>query len=143
MVEATIRLRVADNEVRGRNSTSTDSSEPHGRRIFFRTWRPLCHAIDVEIGMPVRVEVEGLPPLAVFQLEDGSSTSPSDICTHGEASLSDGFVDGDEIECPWHSGRFCVRDGRATALPGDRADQGLQDAGGRRPGLHRDAPGSD
>ena len=81
------------------------------------TWRPLCHAIDVEVDVPVRVEREGLPPLAVFQLEDGSFHVTSDVCTHGEASLSDGFVVGDEIECPWHSGRFCIRDGRATALP--------------------------
>ena len=81
------------------------------------SWRPLCHAIDVEVGVPVRVDREGLPPLAVFQLEDGSFHVTSDVCTHGEASLSDGFVVGDEIECPWHSGRFCIRDGKATAPP--------------------------
>jgi phenylpropionate dioxygenase-like ring-hydroxylating dioxygenase large terminal subunit len=45
-----------------------------------------------------------------------------DTCTHGQASLSDGFVVGDEIECPWHSGRFCIRDGRATGAAGGRAD---------------------
>ena len=90
--------------------------------------------------MPVRVEVEGLPPLAVFQLDDGFYVT-DDTCTHGEASLCEGFVEGDEIECPWHSGRFCIKDGKATALPGDRADQGLQDAGRRRPGLHRGLPG--
>jgi nitrite reductase/ring-hydroxylating ferredoxin subunit len=26
-------------------------------------------------------------------------------------------VDGDEIECPLHAGRFCIRDGRATEEP--------------------------
>ena len=67
----------------------------------------------------------------------------SDVCTHGGASLSEGFVVGDEIECPWHSGRFCIRDGKATALPGDRADQGLPDPGRGRPDLHRDAAGRD
>ena len=80
-------------------------------------WRPLCHAIDVEVDVPMRVEREGLPVLAVFRLEDGSIHVTDDTCTHGQASLSDGFVVGDEIECPWHSGKFCVRDGRATALP--------------------------
>ncbi len=79
-------------------------------------WRPLCAAGDVEIGMPLRVETEGLPPLAVFHLEEGFYVT-DDTCTHGKASLSDGFVEGDEIECPWHSGKFCVKDGRATALP--------------------------
>lgn len=80
-------------------------------------WRPLCDAADVEVDVPRRVEVEGLPPLAVFRLEDGSVHVTDDTCTHGQASLSDGFVIGDEIECPWHAGKFCVRDGRATALP--------------------------
>jgi nitrite reductase/ring-hydroxylating ferredoxin subunit len=79
-------------------------------------WRPLCAAGSVEIGTPVRVEVEGLPPLAVFHLEDGFFVT-DDTCTHGEASLCDGFVEGDEVECPWHSGKFCVKDGKATAFP--------------------------
>ena len=79
-------------------------------------WRPLCAAADVEVGTPLRVEVEGLPPLAVFHLDDGFYVT-DDTCTHGEASLCDGFVEGDEIECPWHSGKFCVKDGEATAFP--------------------------
>ena len=81
-------------------------------------WRPLCAAADVEIGMPRRVEVGGLPPLAVFQLDDGFHVI-DDTCSHGRASLSEGFVEGDEIECPWHAGRFCIKDGRATAAPAE------------------------
>jgi nitrite reductase/ring-hydroxylating ferredoxin subunit len=80
-------------------------------------WLPLCQAADVEPEVPVRVEREGLPVLAVFRLEDGSLHVTDDTCTHGQASLSDGFVLGDEIECPWHAGKFCIRDGRATGLP--------------------------
>ncbi|RYE48512.1 MAG: non-heme iron oxygenase ferredoxin subunit [Hyphomicrobiales bacterium] len=79
-------------------------------------WRPLCAADAVESGTPLRVVIDGLPPLAVFNLEDGFFVT-DDTCTHGEASLCDGFVDGDEVECPWHSGKFCVRDGKATAFP--------------------------
>ena len=78
--------------------------------------RQLCPTGDVEIGMPRRVVVEGLPPLAVFQLEDGYFVI-ADTCTHGNASLVEGFIEGDDIECPWHSGRFCIRDGRATTFP--------------------------
>jgi len=81
------------------------------------SWQPLCDAVDVEVDVPLRVERDGLPALAVFRLDDGSIHVTDDTCTHGQASLSEGFVVGDEIECPWHSGRFCVRDGRATALP--------------------------
>jgi naphthalene 1,2-dioxygenase system ferredoxin subunit len=39
------------------------------------------------------------------------------ICTHGHARLCDGFLDGHEIECPLHQGKFDVRDGSARCLP--------------------------
>jgi naphthalene 1,2-dioxygenase system ferredoxin subunit len=39
------------------------------------------------------------------------------ICTHGHARLCDGFLDGHEIECPLHQGKFDVRDGRPTCEP--------------------------
>src|SRR5258705_12030736 len=80
------------------------------------TWLPVCPAGDIEIGTPIRVETPGLPPLAVFRLADGFYVT-NDTCTHGEASLCDGFVDGDEVECPFHSGGFCIKDGNATAYP--------------------------
>ena len=80
------------------------------------SWRPLCPIDDVEEGMPRRVVIDGLPPLAVFQMEDGYYVI-ADTCTHGRASLVEGFIEGDQIECPWHSGRFCIRDGKAMAAP--------------------------
>ena len=39
------------------------------------------------------------------------------ICTHGHARLCDGFLDGHEIECPLHQGKFDVRTGQATCAP--------------------------
>jgi naphthalene 1,2-dioxygenase system ferredoxin subunit len=39
------------------------------------------------------------------------------ICTHGQARLCDGFLDGHEIECPLHQGRFDVRSGQPTCDP--------------------------
>ena len=80
------------------------------------TWLALCATADVEIGAPKRIETSGLPPLAVFQLDDGFYVT-NDTCTHGEASLCDGFVDGGEVECPWHSGKFCIKDGSALTFP--------------------------
>jgi len=76
----------------------------------------LCKAADVEEESPLRVEVEGKAPLAVFNLA-GQYFVTDDTCTHGEASLADGFIEGEEIECPWHAGRFCIRTGKATAFP--------------------------
>jgi len=40
-----------------------------------------------------------------------------DICTHDEASLEQGYLDGFEIECPRHGACFDVRTGAVTALP--------------------------
>jgi naphthalene 1,2-dioxygenase system ferredoxin subunit len=39
------------------------------------------------------------------------------VCTHGHARLCDGFLDGHEIECPLHQGKFDVRDGKPTCAP--------------------------
>ena len=39
------------------------------------------------------------------------------LCTHEAAHLADGLVNGLVLECPKHSGRFDVRDGRALRVP--------------------------
>ena len=39
------------------------------------------------------------------------------ICTHGNALLSDGVLDGFTIECPKHNGRFDLRSGAAIRDP--------------------------
>ena len=44
-------------------------------------------------------------------------------CTHGQARLCDGFLDGHEIECPLHQGKFDVRDGKPLCEP---ASEGLR-----------------
>lgn len=79
-------------------------------------WRALFEADFIEAGTPQRVLVDGLPPLAIFRLPDGCFVT-DDTCTHGEAQLSDGFIEGDQIECPFHAGRFCIKTGEAKAMP--------------------------
>jgi nitrite reductase/ring-hydroxylating ferredoxin subunit len=76
----------------------------------------LCKTADVVPGSVKRADVPGLPPLAVFNL-GGTFYVTDDTCTHGQASLSDGYVEGDQIECPWHGGRFCIRTGEALTFP--------------------------
>ena len=39
------------------------------------------------------------------------------LCSHGNARLCDGFLDGHEIECPLHQGKFDVRTGAPTCAP--------------------------
>jgi p-cumate 2,3-dioxygenase ferredoxin subunit len=55
--------------------------------------------------------------LAVYNV-DGRIYATADLCTHGEASLSEeGILTGCTVECPWHFGTFDVTNGRATAMP--------------------------
>lgn len=39
------------------------------------------------------------------------------VCTHGHALLSDGFLEDGEIECPLHQGRFCIKSGQMMCAP--------------------------
>ena len=39
------------------------------------------------------------------------------LCTHGNARLCDGFVEGTSVECPLHQGRFDVKSGKALCEP--------------------------
>jgi nitrite reductase/ring-hydroxylating ferredoxin subunit len=75
----------------------------------------LCDAAEVEPDVPVQVVLDGLA-YAVFNL-DGDYYVTADLCTHGPGSLADGFVMDNEIECPFHQGRFDIRTGKATAAP--------------------------
>ena len=52
-----------------------------------------------------------------FYKVEGSIYATDNICTHGHARLCDGFLDGHEIECPLHQGKFDVRNGHATCEP--------------------------
>lgn len=76
----------------------------------------ICHAADVEVGTAKKVDIEGRPPLAIFHLEGGFFIT-EDTCTHGQASLCDGEIDGFEVECPFHQGAFDVRTGEALSAP--------------------------
>ncbi|MGQ0699274.1 MAG: non-heme iron oxygenase ferredoxin subunit [Panacagrimonas sp.] len=38
-------------------------------------------------------------------------------CTHEDFPLTEGLLDGGEVECPLHGARFCVRTGAARAVP--------------------------
>ena len=77
----------------------------------------VCGSGDLEPGRAKRVLVPDRAPLAVFNVA-GTFYVTDDDCTHGLSSLAkDGQVEGDEIECGWHGGRFNIRTGSATASP--------------------------
>jgi 3-phenylpropionate/trans-cinnamate dioxygenase ferredoxin subunit len=74
----------------------------------------VCAADELGPGKSRVVALE--TPIAVFNA-DGTLYAVSDTCTHATASLSDGYLDGDEIECPLHGARFCLRTGAALCQP--------------------------
>ena len=75
----------------------------------------LCKVEDVEVGAARRIEAAGLT-LAVYNL-DGEFLVTDDHCTHGPGSLSEGFIDGDLIECNFHQGVFNIRTGEVVRPP--------------------------
>jgi nitrite reductase/ring-hydroxylating ferredoxin subunit len=70
---------------------------------------------DVPVGEGLRVKLDQ-HEIAVFNI-DGEFYAIDDVCTHAFALLSEGFVEGDVIECPLHSGRFEIKTGKAVAAP--------------------------
>ena len=72
-----------------------------------------------EIGPGEMKYVEAGPddePICLINFE-GEFYALNDCCTHEYASLSDGEITGDEIECPLHGGAFEIRTGLPTNFP--------------------------
>lgn len=76
---------------------------------------PVLSLAELPEGEARRCEIAG-EQVALFHV-DGCVYATQDDCTHGRASLSDGYLIGDEVECPLHQGMFNVRTGKATAAP--------------------------
>ena len=75
----------------------------------------LCNTSDVDVGGALRVEKDDLI-LAVFNV-DGEFFVTDDACTHGPGSLSEGYVEGDVVECNFHNGQFNIRTGKVVSPP--------------------------
>ncbi|ANB76983.1 naphthalene 1,2-dioxygenase [Paraburkholderia phytofirmans OLGA172] len=64
----------------------------------------------------VTAVIAGGREVAIYSV-DGAVYATDNVCTHGHARLCDGFLDGHEIECPLHQGKFDVRSGKAMCEP--------------------------
>ena len=71
--------------------------------------------IEVAAGTALRVEAAGLT-VAVFNV-DGEFYVTDDACTHGPGSLSEGFIEGDVVECNFHNGQFNIKTGEVVSPP--------------------------
>ena len=75
----------------------------------------VCALNELAPGGARRLEVD--PPVAVFHTDDGDIYAIDDTCTHQDASLADGWLEGCEVECPLHASRFDLRTGAVDAPP--------------------------
>ncbi len=70
---------------------------------------------DLSPGEAMRVEVND-EEVALFNV-DGTYYAIGDVCTHAGGPLSDGELEGEEVECPWHGARYNVRTGEVLSPP--------------------------
>ncbi|UNX56047.1 non-heme iron oxygenase ferredoxin subunit [Georgenia sp. TF02-10] len=80
-----------------------------------------CDLTDLDPGEALRLELDGPDgaplPVAVVRDEEGDYHAISDVCSHGQVSLSDGEVEGRTIECWLHGSTFDLATGRPLSLP--------------------------
>jgi naphthalene 1,2-dioxygenase ferredoxin component len=82
-------------------------------------WVDALASDDLPTDDVIGVAVAGRD-IAIFAV-DGEVYATDNLCTHGRARLCDGFLDGHEIECPLHQGKFDVRNGQPTCAPVSQA----------------------
>jgi naphthalene 1,2-dioxygenase system ferredoxin subunit len=78
-------------------------------------WTDISALDEVPVEDVVGVDAAG-KELALYNV-DGQVYVTDNICTHGHARLCDGFLDGFEIECPLHQGKFDIRNGSPQCEP--------------------------
>ena len=78
-------------------------------------FKTVARVSDLEPGEMRQVKV-GRKRIAIINV-DGEFFAIDDTCTHEEASLSEGELYGDIVECPLHGAAFNVRTGEVEAFP--------------------------
>ena len=78
-------------------------------------WVDVVAEIALAEGEHVIVDVDGYD-VAVFKI-DGQFYAIEDVCTHDGAEIASGELEGDEIVCPRHGARFCVKTGQVKCAP--------------------------
>ncbi len=73
-------------------------------------------ALDAVPEGDVTAVMVGGKEIALYEVE-GEVFATDNLCTHGAARMSDGFLEGREIECPLHQGKFDVCTGKALCAP--------------------------
>jgi naphthalene 1,2-dioxygenase system ferredoxin subunit len=80
-----------------------------------QNWIEVAQVSDVPEDGTLLVNL-GAEPVCLYKV-GGRIFATHDTCTHGQASLADGFIENGEIECPLHQGRFSIETGKAVGVP--------------------------
>ena len=78
-------------------------------------WKTAGKVDDFASGQWRTIDVDGTQ-IVVFNL-GGEYFAIEDLCTHDGGQLTGGTVEGDQIVCPRHGARFCIRTGEALTAP--------------------------
>jgi naphthalene 1,2-dioxygenase system ferredoxin subunit len=84
-------------------------------RYMNEGWMDVAARADLPANDVIAVRTRN-HEIALYTVDD-EIFATDNICTHGHARLCDGFLEGTEIECPLHQGRFDVRTGKALCSP--------------------------
>ena len=76
----------------------------------------VCALSDLKLNEAKRVVVGG-KPIALVLDGTGSVHAIGDTCTHGDISLSEGFVEDETLECWAHGSQFSLLTGKPLSLP--------------------------
>jgi 3-phenylpropionate/trans-cinnamate dioxygenase ferredoxin subunit len=76
----------------------------------------VCQNGSLGEGEAIKLENASLT-IAVVN-SGGSVYAINDRCSHGNASMSEGYIEDDgTVECPLHAARFCLKTGAALCQP--------------------------
>lgn len=81
------------------------------------TWHRVASRSQLSPGNPLAVEIGD--KLIGLYLVDGEVYAIGNLCTHEFALLTEGFVEGDAVECPLHQARFSLKTGKVLSEPAD------------------------
>ena len=76
----------------------------------------VCRVDELSPANAVRVVLDGVA-ISVVRDSAGAVHAIGDTCTHGDISLSEGFVEEDGIECWAHGSKFSFATGKPLNLP--------------------------
>lgn len=82
------------------------------------TWHRCASRDDLWPGVPLPIQIDE-KSIALYRLGERVFAT-SNVCTHEEAWLSEGYVDGDCIECPLHGAIFHIPTGEVRGGPVDK-----------------------